>query len=441
MAYKGKKESTNGRVDVRKRGPKISKTGKTLNQVALPLNQSSPRPVSSYNSGIKSGLYSNSLQNTVDISNITFSPLYTINTILNVSGQGDSWAREVVNNVVYPTYYNTLQAAISYSISFDRTEFINYVTTVSKALQLYYTYDSVIQYTANPNTQNIALEYLNEEISVDMKNALNLLRERLRACVIPPNIKETIRWMFQLYTASPQPGTPIYRFQYGGLWLNGQSTSGGSGTWEGSGLEAIKDMVQDLLDLTTSNTGAIMTQVFRTWVIEEITPSNNIPVYDPQWLTLYSNFNYRYGYDGTTLEWVNTQYEDTQLFHYQAFDNYVDGAVAAMSNIGTGTVDQATGTGLFNVAPLADIGAPKLTYCDRQYWDSSTNQLKFGSSLPEDQVNNLASVYPISSDGLRVKLKVVNPSCQLIMGMTETDLIQPTTDLIRFWYSTEEVLS
>lgn len=198
MAYKGKgKSKGNSGNDMRKRAPNVTATTQSLGQTNYLLDNSDPKNQSTLDTGIKSGLTSLTLQGTTNSGH--YNPLYTYNGVFDVTGHNDTWAESVVNNVIYPWYKNVLQAAINYNFDFTPDDFKEYFDTVSKGLQMYYTIDTVIAYTSNPLSQNIAMEYIRDDITTDIHLKLMLLKERLQACVIPPNMAQIIYWLYQHY--------------------------------------------------------------------------------------------------------------------------------------------------------------------------------------------------------------------------------------------------
>jgi hypothetical protein len=268
--------------------------------------------------GIRSGLTSLTLPNS-NTANSYF-PTIMASTRLEVFGGSKDGNTEWVKLLIYPWFVNYMQSNLNYNYILDYDDFELYFTTVSNALQLYYTMDSIYAYASNSETENKGMEYLRQVLSAQMNDDYMILRSRLEQCVFPPNMLHWIWWFYQNYSTGTLPGSTIIRNTFMGSFQNNMTTQAGVG-WSFISNNLIKYYLNQLLNVSTLGVGPSLNQAMPQWRIGQLPASVPFGIYDTQFLTYWANQTVSAA-DATGLKYFPTVAQDDTVGDYITFDNF-----------------------------------------------------------------------------------------------------------------------
>lgn len=242
-----------------------------------------------FSSGVSSGLTVNTR-----IVNSDYTPLYLSSGWLFITTDSNIDLRTEFSTQLQNIIYPLVESAISNKIQRYAGRYINsddfdkYIHSLVKALQLYYTIDSILTYCSNTTLTNInvGMEYLRSQLSAETIVEFNLLRETLETCNSPVNLLNYIRFMCQNYRTSDAPHSPIIRLNVGGMF---------DAEWT-TGPRVITDLLSNTrLDLISKNKMvSYLNQAFPNWTIKEMPASSNEACYNPEFFTFWHNQNCTY---------------------------------------------------------------------------------------------------------------------------------------------------
>lgn len=165
--------------------------------------------------GIRSGLIVNEAE---PMNKLDYSPLYLMGGAILKKDTFDTDAQNYIRQIIYPLINVNLQSRINYDYTLTDAQLDSWFETITKALQFYYTLESIIVYCSDKNNTNAGIRFMRTQITAPMLLKHNLIRDLLGKCAIPPRIIELVRYMCQNFVFGEVPGAPIYKIMMGNLF-------------------------------------------------------------------------------------------------------------------------------------------------------------------------------------------------------------------------------
>lgn len=189
----------------------------------------------------------------------------------------------------------------------------------------YYVYSNMISNSDKergiPFNRNEAIEYLaNLASDGDTVRAYLRLRRILKTVPIPPNLNDLIFYLYQIYTSSPEPSSPLLAFMPNQLY-NGVPT-------------LASDLNACCVDLLTyTDTFALISRAIPQWRSTPLLTGNGNFLHDYQFTTLWVNAPYHLtGTNGTAYSLLgpSVSSENTTI-RYNVYSNNLDGGIFALT--------------------------------------------------------------------------------------------------------------
>lgn len=286
-----------------------------------------------FSSGISAGLVVNSR-----IQKEGYSPLFISSGWLFKVTDPDliketSKVDDQLYNVVYPLIERIISNVINRfaGIYVQPKDFVEWFHATTEALQIYYTIDNILVYSAHNTSDNVnyGMEYLRNVISAEVTSEWILLKERLEIAICPPNLLSYIRWFCQTYRTSDAPHSPLIRINVGGMY---------DSNWTIGNNQVIKSLLTKArLDLNKcSRMESYLSRAIPSWVIGKIPESCYLANFDVNFLTFWHNqnccFKERANDASFSYTYVNKGMDDYLDYQIIERDTDVDGAIFATAS-------------------------------------------------------------------------------------------------------------
>lgn len=234
----------------------------------------------SFLTGIKSG----TLINPFEVSNCkSNSSLFTLGgSFLPVSVE-DSMFHKLMFGDIYFNIITKLQQDINFRINREMSakDFYNYLASLSNALQLYYSVDSILAYTSVVRNNNVGMTYLRKGLTAEILSKQEELKRLLLNCAIPPNLLSFIAYMYQNFRFEDLNDSAIFKLEFRTTF---HDTSSGCLSPE------YYDVIIDELRSTPTIT-SILLKGIPSFRISNLIPSSSEPIFDANFKTFWYNAN------------------------------------------------------------------------------------------------------------------------------------------------------
>lgn len=299
--------------------------------------------------GVRSGLIVNPGE---PVNDEDYSDLYLMGGHLLKKDAVATSFKEYIETVVFPYVQTSVQFSLNYSYELTLTQFNDWFYALTKALELYYTLDSIIAFNDNKLNTNRGTRKMRTKITSGMRLRLNLLRDILGKQPIPPRVLHLVRYMYQHFKFSSLPGAPVYRLVPGNLYNELASYGDCDSYINRLSEETVKNVTTELISHS-----AVYNKIYQAlpeWHVPNncMPPSCNEAYYDSSFRTFWFNATTTY-VAGTTLKYCR-QDDDPGNFRYWLYTNNYDGVFFAMSSFNK-TGEEGTRPGIW--VPTIDYSA------------------------------------------------------------------------------------
>lgn len=295
------------------------------------------RPVlkTDWNSGILSG----TLINPYIVGDEDYSPLYILNgqffpDVKNTTGKDGikinkgSQFSEMFDSDIFNPYLRASERAINYRVGddFSSEDLFEYIYNVSSALQLFYMIDSIIAYVNNGANRNRGLRYLRDLLTAEILSSHERLRLTLESLPIPRNLVDFIRFMYQNFSHSDKPDSPVIRLGYSGSLYYCSSADAGK----------LSNLAYSKVQTKLDNLGKIvpiMNKILNNTGVNELPPSCDIAIYDEQFLTFWHNSNVSFSDKERKLVHSREANDFDQQHYYAHYPTELDGGIYACCSL------------------------------------------------------------------------------------------------------------
>lgn len=158
-----------------------------------------------------------------------------------------------------------------------------------KALEYYYTIDSILSFKATDNTKdgNKALElYAGQIDSFSVLSRLASMRRLFRGVWLPPRLSQLTRWLYQNYKSGPNEQSSIIRFLPNGNFVSTNTNLDPDLVAIELGMGTLETNIQ------TDNSRilySLLSDIYPWGRIEGLPKSCNFAIYDANFLELFAN--------------------------------------------------------------------------------------------------------------------------------------------------------
>jgi hypothetical protein len=282
--------------------------------------------------------------------------------ILDLTEVDDSvnLANKVIKDEVYwDIYYKLVNDRGSSSFispafadsAFTLQDFIKWVKAIASGLQVYYNLEHVIAFCGTPENRNVGLEYMQKTfINSSVRNKHRLLKEKLTRFAIPERLEAFINYMYQNFSQSIDPESPITRINYNSMMHPYLSDSN---------VEFQIDLaISDLEAVEKVN--ALISLVYPNEANRFLSGVSKFPVYDRGFATFWHNMPVSVA--GDYRPKVTSK---DQKVYYGVIDNNLDGLIYSMTSIRYSNI--AVRPGLWTpmlTTPGMQRKSHSMTYCN-----------------------------------------------------------------------------
>lgn len=304
-------------------------------------------------------------------------PLNAAATFCHITGYKLTFATTTYINdywdkVLMPYLQNKAQLAVNFKVDlslFTFANFLSYFITICDALSTYYFYTSIISYCSVPTNPDRGMHALRAMISATDIDYLSQLNLQLRSVPIPPNLNKLCFWLYQTYTDGPNSQGLVKFMPIG---FNG-NVSGYNVTGFGNNSQLLKEMVQSFGLINQTGLVPMLTKVLPNWVNDKIYDPSPVPLYSPDFLTVWANSCYTGFGGGTQITGPEVADANAKLKTYCSFSPNPDGLTVGLQSVKVASSTEFI-NGLFK--PVSTVSAWGNTnyFCNRfSYVNTSTN--------------------------------------------------------------------
>lgn len=263
-----------------------------------------------------------------------FAPLHIAHVSISPNSiDSNSKLSGFISNVVSILFQNAAQAGISFNVSaatiFSITNIVLYLETISRALQVYYFYTSLIAYEDTGNGRNEGMLKLRSMISADDVDLLYQMGRLLRQYPIPPNLRQLIFYLSQTYSQSSVPGSPLIKI----MPIKFATSVDVNSKFTGFDSTNISLSFAAMQDANFRTIGSMLARIATGWIEDTlVVPCGNV-VHDPQFTTFFVNLpNASSDVSGVARKSPSAATVDTNIV-FGTHANKYDGALYALTNI------------------------------------------------------------------------------------------------------------
>jgi hypothetical protein len=337
----------------------------------------------SFVTNIKSG----TLINPFEASNSkTTSSLFTLSgSFLPVSPNSGSIFEQLMLGKIYFNFITKLQQEVNFRIirEIPNKSLLNYFVSISNALQLYYSVDSILAYTSVTSNNNVGMTYLRKGLTAEILSKQEELKRSLLNCAIPPNLLSFIAYMYQNFRFESLDESAIFKLEFRTIFHDTSS--------QGLSPEYYDVIIAELWAQPTII--SILLKGIPSFRVTELIASSAEPLFDANFKTFWYNSNSTY-IDNKQSKLIYSRSADSvdHDIYYGSFCNEdVDGIFYACSSLFL-SPEKTCEPGLW--APFSDFKA--LSSC----LDSRQRSSLLCYDTPSDRLISPCSQRTASQSGL-----------------------------------------
>lgn len=285
----------------------------------------------SFETGIRSGV----VIDTHDMGDTSkYSPAFIMSGCLLACKDIGTLVDNQLNSSLYFQYLQTCQTMISYRVSekFIQSNFLAYLNSLTRALQVYYQVDAILAYTDNNGSNlNEGIYDLRKKLTSENLSKHRELEIALGGLACPPRLLNYIRYMCQNFVFSMEDNAPIFRLGYLGCFR--ENSEFDLAYYQDQVIEGLRNPI------VNGDVPAIMAAAFPAWTIGILPPSSKDPIYDLGFQTFWHNAEISYcaTRNDSSLSFTKAHFESSDWTYYM-FSNDLDGIYYAMSSSNTDDV-------------------------------------------------------------------------------------------------------
>lgn len=290
-----------------------------------------PAPVH-LDTGIIPNTYSSDVMNAVED---VCSPLHVTCAKLYLPSVADTTAPDLYSyfkNVIGFDIQSKAQSNVGFKLDISTILTVDnirdFLNDVLYALQIYMYYRGIMAFGMNTANKNEGMTTLRQGLTPDDILNLNELGMRLADTPIPPKMLDAVRYLFSTFASGDSSGATLLKI----VPLASSDTMLDSNAIVNA-LNALNgETVSSVTHAKNPEVAALLRRSVRHWVNPNIMDPPDIPLYDPQFKSIFSNLPFVY-YNGTTIAKVPSVTSVSQEIDYNSFTNSLDGAAFAFTSI------------------------------------------------------------------------------------------------------------
>ncbi len=327
------------------------------------------------------------------------------------------------------------QSAISFSIpnGFTYSTIYAAFNALIQALQVYWFFNSIIQYNSDPANSNQGMRYLRQCMTANDINSYVLLREAIARMPCPPNLKQFVFYLNQTYCSGDIPGCSLIKISPVEFFNNNGNICPAT-----SSIDAATKKLYDYAPVWN-----ILSRACPNWISPSVWNTCIVPAYDQEFLTIFANLPYtgiKAGENGYSFNGPKVQ-SFTQDINYFSYTNELDGGAFSLTSIIYENIDTSTE----KLMPGFMIPQPSTIATD-----ITSNRFSFVSGL--GITGGFADVFSSDSKSylnrgetycingiLNLNNNELKPGSQLCFGVNTQTVGQTCAKLLRFLFDTSSI--
>lgn len=255
----------------------------------------------------------------------TWSPLHLTCALMQIPDSGDK-VSSFFDKIITFILANSIQGSVPFLADptgtiLTKSNLRTCLNLVMEALQIYYFYNSILTYTESPANRNDGMFYLRSKITqTDLNNLLSLKRI-LQGTPIPPNLNDICFWLNQTFSQSEDtPNSALIKVSPVGVTSDTIIPDS----------SRLSVLITDLSSATNRSTFTLISRACPTWMYSEIPDVCEVPVYDPNFKTMWSNLP-SMTYNMSTYYYRPSVTSNDGVIQYTTCTNNLDGGVFALT--------------------------------------------------------------------------------------------------------------
>lgn len=304
---------------------KSNGTGDSPNSSGYSLtNAPNPKNIQ-LDSGIKPNTYTSDYLDSLE--NVC-SPLHLTHCVVKIPTVNTLQLYKYFTGVSAFDIQTKAQVNVSFNIDtttqLSATAILTAINTVSKALQVYFYYASIVSYHSNPVNKNNGMIYIRSQMTPAMIESLVQLGRILSDTPFPPRFLELIRYLSGNFMSGNTAEAPIIKISP----LEPNEL--------GVDASAITQCLTDLDVASTKLTLTVLRKAIPQWSPKVLYDVDPIPTFDKNFMTLFQNLPFTY-YGSATYSKAPLVTSDTNPIKYNTYTSELDGVAFALTGIWSNT--------------------------------------------------------------------------------------------------------
>lgn len=250
------------------------------------------------------------------------SPLHMTSSVFSFPTSATAKLFTYFNQEIVFMLQNKVQSNVSFNLpissDFTAPQILSAFNALVYALQHYYYYKSIISYESLSSNKNQGMWYLRNQITANTIESLSRLEKRLMETPCPPRLNELLRYLMGNFFSSSSQGSPMIKFNPG--LANNTMTN----------VADIDTAIANLALDANNKVFTLMRRAVPDWKLGTLFDVDYIPVYDPNFVTIFANASYSY-FNGTNVKVPTVATADTPIA-YNTFTNTLDGIAFALTS-------------------------------------------------------------------------------------------------------------
>jgi hypothetical protein len=226
--------------------------------------------------------------------------------------EGSTIVKELLLGDIYNRYLTSaLMVHQRNKNIFSEENFLKYLSSLIDALSMFYSIESVLAYTLDPNNRNTGMLHIRSTFDADILSQHEILKNELVTYPIPRKLLGFVNFMYQNFTFSDTPNSPIYKLELAHIFRGSSSSPNGDSTRE------IIDRLRDCNEIV-----AIIKRAYPELIINELPASSPQPIYSKEFRTFwYNSCNAYYNKDSDSIHYTRKVADSTDNAYYAHFCN------------------------------------------------------------------------------------------------------------------------
>lgn len=392
-----------------------------------------PNPIAAeFNSNIKPNLYVSDYQKAEDNKCV---PMHLSAAVFQIPATAGMILNDYFKQIIAFDVQSKAQANVSFNLNissdFTTDKILLAINSTIWALQVYFSYNSILSYHANPSNRNEAVIALRNNIGANEIESLSKLARRLMDTPVPPNLYKLIRFMSGIYSTGTIPGAPLIKIV---PWNLDSST--------GLDLTVIDTAYAQLCNTEYDEIFSLLRRAVPHWIPQTLEDLPTVPVYSENFSTVFANLpamSTTGGATPTITTNINVS-NDTTDISYCSYSNYLDGAMYSLCSIYNTTTQRHEPGFMYPVLKsISSAGSTRRSYSSNSAGNHSFRYPKDDYDIIASRPETVADVYNLSSVYGYSAVNVHLPATNKCKGVNINSITETTYKVLDYLMSLDQI--